>query len=440
MSVVLSVEDTGPCEKQLKIEIPAATVDAESSRIAAEFRREAKLPGFRKGKVPMELVRQRFGGEIEEEVVERLLPRYWHQAEGETQLDALLPPAVADVVHEAGENLTFTATVEVRPEFALESLDDFEIPAPVVEATDEQIEKMLEDLRRSVAPWVEVERAAAQGDLVEASLHQGGGDDEAQQVAFEVGDPNVWEELSLEVTGKKAGQSGTFERLEAAGGSDDGSDEGEKKKQEYAIELAAVKERELPPLDDALAAKIGKFETLAELEADVGRQLSAGKRHESQRLREAAVLDQLRERNPTGLPKRVLDQELRQMLTDYAEHLAERGVDASKADVDWQKLTDQVRPQAEARVHARLLLDAVAGKLEIEVSEEVFEATLAGLARAQGRSAAQLRQKLDHDGRLQELRAQLRREGALKRLLGEEDSLEAKDSETAADTAAGDEE
>jgi len=100
-----------------------------------------------------------------------------------------------------------------------------------------------------------------------------------------------------------------------------------------------------------------------------------------------------------------------------------------------------VRPQAEARVHARLLLDAVAGKLEIEVSEEVFEATLAGLARAQGRSAAQLRQKLDHDGRLQELRAQLRREGALKRLLGEEDSLEAADSETAAgDTDAGDEE
>jgi trigger factor len=431
MSVVLSVEETGPCEKQLKVEVPAATVDAETARIAAEFRKQAKVPGFRKGKVPMELVRKRFGDEIEQEVVERLLPRYWRQAEAELQLDPLSPPAVEDVVSKAGEPLVFTAKVEVRPQFGLENLEGFDLPSPPTEADDEEVDRMIEDLRRAVAPWVEVDRPAAQGDLIEAQLVQlpdagvedqageGGGElespatPEAQPVSFEVGDQNVWEELSLEVTGKSKGQTGTFSRAQEPGGASVSLD--------YSIEIAAVKERDLPPLDDELAAKIGKFSTLEELRTDVTGRLGEGKTRERRRLREQALLDQLRERNPTDLPLRVLEGEIRQMLTDYAESLGSRGVDPEQAGVDWQQLGEQVRPQAEARVHARLLLDAVAQRWEIEVPEEIFEATLSALARSQGKTAAQLRRALDADGRLGALRAQLRRERALNRLLGEKD-------------------
>ncbi len=151
--------------------------------------------------------------------------------------------------------------------------------------------------------------------------------------------------------------------------------------------------------------------------------LGEGKARESRRLREQALLNQLRERNPTKLPLRVLESEIRQMLTDYAESLGSRGVDPQQAGVDWQQLGEQVRPQAEARVHARLLLDAVARKWEVEVPEEVFEATLGALARSQGKSAAQLRRALDADGRLGALRAQLRRERALNRLLGEDHDI-----------------
>jgi len=416
MSVVLSVEEAGPCQKRLKIEVPAETVAAETSRIAAEFRKQARIPGFRKGKVPMELVRKKFAEDIDQEVVERLLPRYWRQAEAEKQLEPLLAPAVEEVVHNEGDPLVFTATVEVRPEFPLENLEGFELPSPPTEATGDEIDQMIEDLRRSVAPWVDQDRAAAQGDLIEAMLVEVKEDEEGepQPVSFEIGDPKVWEELSLEVTGKSSGQSGAFSRSH--------EHEDETHTHEYKIEITAVKERDLPPLDDDLAAKIGKFETLDDLRADISERMATGKQQEARRLREQAVLDQLRERNPTELPERLLENEVRQMLTDYAESLGQRGVDPAKAEVDWQGLSEQVKPQAEARVHARLLLDALVQRWEVEVPEEVFEATLAGLARSQGNSAAQLRRALDQDGRLGELRAQLRRERALRRLLGEEDN------------------
>src|SRR5581483_458099 len=111
MSVVLSVEDVGPCRKQLKIEVPAPAVAAETERVINDYKKRVRLPGFRPGKAPGNIVRQRFKKEIEQEVVERLVPRYWHQAEAEQKLEPLLPPELQDVDLNLGEAMTFTAVV-----------------------------------------------------------------------------------------------------------------------------------------------------------------------------------------------------------------------------------------------------------------------------------------------------------------------------------------
>ncbi|MEZ5331229.1 MAG: trigger factor family protein [Thermoanaerobaculia bacterium] len=108
MSVVLSVEETGPCERQVKVEVPAPAVEAEPDRVTQEFRRQARMPGFRRAVVP-DLVCKRHGEDIRQEVLDRLLPRYWRQAQAETKLEALLPPRVEEVDLEAGAPLTFTA-------------------------------------------------------------------------------------------------------------------------------------------------------------------------------------------------------------------------------------------------------------------------------------------------------------------------------------------
>jgi trigger factor len=415
VSVVLSVAETGPCRKQLKIEVPAAVVDAETRRVVDEFRRQARLPGFRRGKVPSHLIKSKYQADIEQEVVERLVPRFWRQAEAEAELDPLLPPTVDEVDLRPGEGLTFLASVEVRPEIGLGDIESFDLPDPEVEPTPEEIERAVEDMRRAVAEWVAIDRPAAHGDLVNGklvALSEQENESESHEVSFEVGDPQVWEELSLEVTGKTPGQAGEFERRQ--GGED------EKPPQRYRIEVESVKERDLPELDDELAARVGDFATLDELEKDIRDRLQRAKNLDRQQKRERALLDQLRDRHPVNLPSGVVDREIEEMLREYAQSLAGSGVDLESANMDWQALGEQVRPQAERRVHARLLLDAIARSKSIEVDEDEFERTLSAIARAQKTNTAAIRRDLDRSGRLAGLREQMRREKALKEMMDPE--------------------
>ncbi|HLE85923.1 MAG TPA: trigger factor, partial [Thermoanaerobaculia bacterium] len=173
MSVVLSIEDVGPSKKQLKIEVPAPAVDAETERVVQEYGRKARLPGFRPGKVPAAVVRQRFREEIEREVVERLVPRYWRHAEAETGIEPLTQPELAGVnERQAGEPLVFTARAEVRPVIELGELAAFELPDPPAAPTEEEVAAALEELRRRAGDWAPVERPAAQGDLVAVEIEE----------------------------------------------------------------------------------------------------------------------------------------------------------------------------------------------------------------------------------------------------------------------------
>lgn len=418
MSVVLSIDEVGPCRQQLKIEVPAPAVEAETRRVVEEFRRKTRLPGFRKGKVPRELVEQRFQSDIEQEVIDRLVPRYWRQAEAEKELDPLMPPSLEDVDLQPGAELTFVASVETRPQIEVGDLENFKLPEVEVTPTAEEIDAALDDLRRNLADWVVVERPAARGDLVVGELAQQDGGSEAEPekktISFEVGDPQVWEELSLEATGKTAGQTTKVVRQQG-----EGEDAVE---QRFSLQITEVKERDLPPADDAFAARVGEFSDLAALEEALAKRLEQDKRQESRQQRERSLTDQLRERHPLTLPQGVVDHEIEAMLRDYASGLAMRGVDLEKTQLDWREMGEKVRPQAENHVHSRLILDAVAENLEMEVTEAEFEQTLANLARAEGKTTVAVRQALDRAGRLGPLRAQLRREKTMRHLMG--DSLE----------------
>lgn len=439
MSVVRTVEDVGPCRKELVIEVPAHEVEAETDRITREYAKRAKIPGFRPGKVPPQMVRQRYRDEIQQDVVERLVPRYWREAETESELRPLGQPQLADVAdREEGGPLVFTAHVEVRPDVELGNIEDFDLPEPTSEPTEEEVDKVLEDLRGQAGDWVPVDRPAGQGDLVTVSIRETTGEAdseseepdepaEPQTVDVEVGSPNVWEELSVALTGRKEGHEDTFSRME--------EDEGEVRERTFRFEIRGVKERELPELNDELASQLGEFESVDELRQAVREQLTHEKQAKSREERETALLDQLRERHPLALPQGVIDGEVQGMLREYAEGLAGRGVDLEQADLDWQGMAEQARPLAEKRVHARLLLDAVAEELEIEVPEAEIERMLSEIARSQQVSTAAVRGALLQNGRLDDLVGQMRRRNALRRLLGEEDETPAEQSapETADD-------
>jgi trigger factor len=412
MSVVLSVQDVGPCRKQLKIEVPGPAVAAETERVIGEYRRRARLPGFRPGKVPANIVRQRFRKEIEQDVMERLVPRYWHQAEAEQKLEPLLPPELGDVDLSLGESMTFTATVETRPPIELRNYRDLQLPELPTEATAEEVDKQLDDLRRRAGTWTKVERPAGRGDRVIAEIAEE--QDEPQKTSFEVGDERVWEELSLAATGLGPGQSSTFRRRRA---------EGEEAK-EYRVKVETVEELEPAPLDDELAKKVSKFQSLPELRSAVEKMIVDAKMRERGRRREGSLLQQLRDRHPLTLPEGVVQQEMETMVREYAHQLSHQGIDVEKADIDWGALGERARPDAERIVHSRLLLDAIAEAEGIAVPEERLEALLAEIARERKSTPLQVRRELDGSGRLTGIRRQLRRQETVRRLLGEEGALE----------------
>ncbi|HTG33359.1 MAG TPA: trigger factor [Thermoanaerobaculia bacterium] len=429
MSVVLSLEDVGPCRKQIKVEVPAPAVEAETQRVVRDYGQKVRLPGFRQGKVPSELVRRRFAKEIEEEVKERLLPRYWKQAQAESSLEPLLPPEVNEVSElQPGEPLTFVATVEIRPEVELRNIDSFDLPDPEVEPGTMEIEETIDNIRKQMSEWVTVDRPASRGDQLSLQVTTVGTPEHPEErtdpVTVEVGDPQVWEELSLAVQGLAAGQETTFERRHEHPAAEEGGAP-EVHEQKFRVKVDEVKERDLPPLDDAFATKVNpEFATFEALrEAVVGR-LRQQKDEQRREARHQALLNQLRDRHPIDLPQGVVRREVEGMVQDYAENLSRRGVDVEKANIDWSRVGEEMAPMAEKRVHARLLLDAVADHRELAVTEEEFERTLAVLARAQGVSTPVLRRKLDEDGRLTSLRSQLRREKTIRTLLGEPDDDE----------------
>lgn len=426
MSVVVSIQDAGPCRKELTIQVPAAAVEAESLRVAQEFGKGAKIPGFRKGKVPMAMLRRRFEHDIQHEVVDRLVPRFWRQAQAEANLDALLPPRVSGVEIKPGEPLKFVATVEVRPEIELRNVRDFSLPELDTRANADDLDRALEDLRGAAATWPPADRPAGRGDRITGTLQSlglivapgGAGAGAGQPVEFEVGDPAIWEELTLAATGLAAGQSTEFERVAPAEGpiAPANPDPPER----FRLQIESVLERRLPPLDDPFAARVGNFADLGALKEAIGERIAEAKRLERRRRRETAVLDQLRERHPLELPAAVVEQEQESLLREYAEAMARRGMDPEKAQINWSALAEEVKPQAEKRVHARLLLDAIAAAEGLAVGEDEFERALSTIARAEGRTTSAVRSALDQHGRLQPLRAQLRREKMLGRLIGDD--------------------
>jgi trigger factor len=404
MSVVVSRQEVDSWRTELRIEVPQPAVAAETDRVVGAWRAKVKMPGFRKGKVPADVVKKRHRDEIEREVAERLISRYWQQAQAETGIVPLMPPLVDEVQHEFGVALSFLAKVDARPPVELGPYRSWELPEAPAEASDEEIDLALEDLQRSAGTWATVDRPAGRGDRVVGEIEEIGGSEGPQRLRVEVGGRGSWEELTIALTGLAAGQSITFDSVR------------NNQPTSYRVRAEAVEELTPAVLDDELATKMGVADVAA-LRAAVGDRLADAKRDERRQRRESAFLKRLVEEHPLDPPERMVESELRSMLEDYARDLHRRGVDVERAELDWARIGDEMKPQAKRRIQIRLLLDAIVAHEKVEVDEEHLESTLATLARSQKISAAQLRHHLAHDGRLTRLRQDLAREKAMVSIL-----------------------
>lgn len=407
------------CRRELELEIPADKVKQETERIAREFARMARVPGFRPGKAPVTLIQRRFAGEIKEEVLQALVPERIEQAVAEQKLMPVTRPQVDRVEFPEGGPLKFRAVFEVLPEFELADYKNLEIELPPLEVTSEHVEKTLEEMRERAARFVPVEgRAIGDGDFAVVRLTgtpAGGGEPvQAENVLVHVGAEETLDEFNAQLRGAQPGETRRFDVRYP----DDYPDPKlAGKSYHYVVHIEGIKEKRLPELDDDFAKEVSDAQTLDELREKVRQGLEAERDRRRHELAEQKIIEALLARHDFPVPEAMVQHQMDVRLERVVRSLAAQGVDPRGVNVDWVALRRRQRDRAVADVKAELLLDRIATAENIDVTEEELERRLAVLGEASGESAAAVRARLTKQGALDTMKSRLRSEKTLEWLL-----------------------
>ena len=396
-----AAESLSPTRVKLTIEVPFEELKPSLDEAYQKIGQQIQVPGFRKGKVPPVVVDQRIGrGAVLDEAVNDALPKVYVQALQENDLQPLSQPEV-DVTNFAdGEVLEFTAEVDVKPEIELPDYDHLEATVDDVKVTDEDVEEQLQGLRERFATLNDVERPAADDDFVTIDLaaSENGEPVEGGQVegqSYQVGKGTMIDGLDEALQGLSAGESATF-RSALMGGEQAG--------QEVDIEVTvhAVKEQELPELDEEFAQQASEFDTVDEVRADLRERLTRAKRLEQASAARDAVLESLLERVEVPLPDGVVADELGGRRQQIAQQLAYAGMTheqylESEGQTDEEYEADLDRRVRDA-ITAQFVLDEIAQKEQMGVSEQELTQHLVRRAQQSGVSPDEYaKHAMEHD-------------------------------------------
>jgi trigger factor len=411
--------DVNETRKNLTVEIPSADVDAEIDRISRNYGRAARVPGFRPGKVPQRLVRQRFREQILHDVAHELIPRAVDNALRERGVEPVDTPDIRDVVVEEGQPLKFTATFETVPPIDPGDCQAIRLTRPAAHVDEAAVDQALERLRERAARYEPVEdRSIETGDTVVVDLERRtAGSEEAdrhENVSVEIGaavNPPGFDEA---LTGLAAGAHKNFTARYPA---DYAIKELAGTEVDYAVEVKTIRRRVIPALDDEFAKDLGEFTTLAELRDRVRGDLAQAAEQDADREVRAALLKQLAGRVTFEVPGALVEREIDRRIEDFVRRLLEQQVDPRRANIDWEEMRKSQRGPSEEAVRAALVLDEVARRQTLAVSAEEVEGEMARYAERTGRSVQAVRAQLEKEGAISRLYAGLRREKAVDFLL-----------------------
>jgi len=418
-----SSEPSNPCKRELTIKIPAGIVNAESESVVQRYQKLARIPGFRKGKVPASIVRQRFAEEIKNEIVEALVPRYFRQ---ETQQQNLLPvsqPRVTDLHLHEGEPLKFTASFEVLPDFKVAPYEDIHISRLDTDVSEEDVENALNNLREQHATYsaVDEERPLADGDFAvvsfkgtpkESEQNADSKPVEVDEVMVEIGGKTTIPEFSENLRGAKSGEQRSFEVKYA----DDFSDKRlAGKAMTYEVDVKGIKTRSIPELNDEFAKELSAdFNSLDELRNRLRENMKAEKLHEAEHQGKDQIVEELVKRNDFPVPEAMLDQQIDLRLERGLRALAAQGMRTEDMKrMDFARLRAGQREGALREVKASLILEQIADQEKIEVGDAEFNRELEALATQSKQTLEQVRARLTQDGGLDRIRHRIRNEKTL---------------------------
>ena len=409
--------DVNATQKTLRVEIPSDVVDAEIDRVAYTFSRRARIPGFRPGKVPAGLVKQRFREQILHEVAHDLIPRAVQDALRERGVEPVDTPDIRDVQVEEGRPLTFTAAFETLPALDPGDLGTLSLRRPPAGVTDESVDQALEQLRQRSARYEAIEGRPAEMDdtvVVDLDRRVGGGGapapDHRENVSVELGAAANPPGFDAQVIGLAVGASKTFPIRYPA---DHAIKDLAGREVTYTVKVTGLKRRMVPALDDEFAKDLGDFETLDALRARVREDLQREADASADRELRADLLKHLAGRLGFDVPAALVDREVERRTEEFARRLLEQGIDPRRAQIDWEAFRGGQREAARETVGGTLLLDEIAKREALMVAEAEVEAEIGRYAEATGRTPAATRAALEKEGGISQLRLGLQREKAV---------------------------
>ncbi|BBZ32725.1 trigger factor [Mycolicibacterium confluentis] len=407
-----TVEQLSPTRVRLNVEVPFDELEPDFDRAFKQLAQQVRLPGFRPGKAPRKLLEARVGrAAVLEQVVNDALPARYSEAVTSTEVKPLGQPEIEITKLEDGQELVFTAEVDIRPEITLPDLSALKITVDPVEVADEDVEKELESLRARFGTLKSVERAVANGDFVSIDLSatvEGEDVPEAKTegLSHEVGSGQLIEGLDDAIIGLSVDETKVF-TTKLVAGPHAGQDA------EVTVTVKSVKERELPEADDEFAQLASEFDTIDELKNNLTEQVTRFKSiQQAEKIRDAA-LETLLEQVEVPLPEKIVQAQI-----DDTVHNAIHGLDHDEAKFE-EALKEQgssreefdadTRSNAEKAVKTQLLMDAIADDLDIQVGQQDITERLVLMSRQYGIEPQQLIQLLQQNNQLPAMYADVRR-------------------------------
>jgi len=403
------------CRRELDLEIPAEEVSKAIERVARDFAKLARVPGFRPGKAPVSLIRRRFAEDIKGEVLQSLVPDRVGKAVSEQKLTPVSQPQVEKLDFVEGQPLKFTAVFEVLPEFELGNYKGLNIEMPAMDITEDDVTKTLEEMRERAAALAPVEgRPVENGDYVQLKLMgtpAGGGEPlQADSVTCHIGAEETMEPFNENLRGANVGDHKNFDVAYPA---DYPDAKLAGKTYHYAAELLGIKNKKLPELNDEFAKDVSDATSLAELKKKVSEGLEHQRDHRQKELQREKVIAELVQQHDFPVPESLVEHQMDVRLERVVRSLAAQGVDPRAVNVDWVSLRKRQQERATDDVKAELIIDRIATTENIDVTEEEVQQELEHLASHSNESADVVRARLTKQGALDRMKAKLRSDKTL---------------------------
>jgi trigger factor len=426
------------CKREISVEIPADVVAKHQEALVQQYSRQARIPGFRKGKVPASMVRSKFSSEITSEMVEHLVPQYFREAVVKGGFRPVSQPHIYDLEFTPGEPIKFKAAFEVLPEFELGDYKQIKVEKPDITVNNEQIDneiKLLQEKQASFDP-VDEERGAENGEFVQVSFEarpkdledgpeaEGAAGKEAaavanpeqpvqmEEVLVEIGGANTIPEFTEHLAGAKAGEERSFDVVYPA-------DFYDKRLAgltfAYKVKVNAIKKKTLPELNDDFAKELSPdFQNVSDLKQRFRENMEAEIKHKAEHEAKDKLIEDLLAKHDFPVPRSMVEHQIDLRLERGLRALAAQGMKTEDMRrMDFGRLRSGQQELATKEVKSSILLAKIAIKENIQVSDEELEREIEAMAAQMQQPLEEVKKRLTEDNAVDRLRDRMRSEKAL---------------------------